>query len=102
MAATAIVAAIAIILMITGIVLKNALLLLTAFIPWIIFAFLMFGTVFANVAISTGLLLFGWFMAILCAVWTLGIWTSRRPRKSSDDDDYENYKKKVVKVTRRR
>ena len=98
---TATVTFVALVLMITGVILKNALLLLTAFIPWIIFAFMMFGYTFANVAINTGLLLFGWFMAILCAIWALGIWTSRKPRQTSEDD-YENYKKEVLKATRKR
>jgi len=98
---TATVTFIALVLMLTGIILKNALLLLAAFIPWIIFAFMMFGYTFTNTAISTGLLLFGWFMAILCAIWALSIWTSGR-RKQTPEDDYESYKKKVVKATRRR
>ena len=101
MAAVAVVAAIAMALMLTGIVLRSALMLLTAFIPWIIFAFLMFNYTFTNTAINTGLLLFGWFMAILCAIWALGIWTSGKPRQTSEDD-YENYKKEVLKATRKR
>jgi len=98
---TATVTFVALVLMITGIILKKALLLLTAFIPWIIFAFMMFGYTFANVAINTGLLLFGWFMAILCAFWALGIWTSGR-RRQRPEDDYEDYKKQVLKAIRRR
>ena len=92
---------IALVFMITGVILKNALMLLLAFIPWIIFAFLANSYEFDNAAINTGLLMFGWIIAIICAFWALGIWTSGGKGTPAEDDE-ESYRKKVMNATRRR
>lgn len=99
---TAIVAFISLVLMISGIVIKNVLLLIASTISWIIFAFLMYDYTFTNTAINTGLLLFGGAMAIISAVSALKVFMSERPREPSPESDYESYKKKVINTTRKR
>jgi len=99
---TAIIAFISLVLMISGLVLKNVLLLLTSVISWIIFAFLMYDYAFTNTAINTGLLMFGGAMAIVCAISTLGIFMSRRPKRMSLEDEQRVHRQKVQKVTQRR
>jgi len=99
---TAIVTTIALVLMISGIILKQGLFLIAATLSWIFFAFLMFDYTFTNAAINDGLLVFGGFMAILCAFIGLNIFMSNRPKRALPEADYEAYKKKVLDVTRRR
>ena len=97
----AIVTAISLTLMISGILLKNALFLLSSTVSWVLFAFLMFGYTFTNAYLNTALLMFGGFMAILSGVMALNLFVSGR-RGPSEDMEYEAYKKQVQKVTRRR
>jgi len=97
-----IVTVIALVLMISGLALKNALLTLASTICWVIFAFLMYGYTFDNAAINDALLMFGGIMAIISAVMSLSIWASRRPRRMTPEDEQEEYKSKVQKITRRR
>lgn len=99
---TAIIGFISLVLLISGLTLKNVLLLLAASISWIIFAFLMYGTVFDNPAISTGLLLFGGAMAIVSAVSALPIFTSKRPHRMTDDDEQRAYRNQVLNITKGR
>jgi len=100
---TAMVTVISLVLMISGIVLKNALLLLASVISWIIFAFLMFSYTFDNAAINMGLLMFGGAMAFISLFMTIGIWVpGKKGQMNPEDADYEAYKKKVQNATRRR
>ncbi len=98
---TATVTFISLVLMVSGLMLRNVLLLLASSVSWIIFAFLMFDYAFTNTAINTGLLLFGGIMAIICAVSAIPIFMSKRPRKMSPEDEQRAYKQKVYKITKR-
>jgi len=95
---------ISLVLMISGLALKpkNTLLLLASSISWIIFAFLAYSYTFTNVAISTGLLLFGGAMAIISAVSALGVIMSKRPAKLPADYEERVHRQKVLDITRRR
>jgi len=97
---TAVTAFISLVLMISGLVLRNILLLIAASISWIIFAFLMFEYTFTNTAINTGLLLFGGAMAIISVVSVLGIVMSKRPRKMTADDEQRAHAKQVLDITK--
>ncbi len=99
---TAIVTLISLVLMISGMVLKNTLLLLASTITWIIFAFLMYEYTFTNTAINTGLLIFGGVMAIICAVSALPIFMSKRPHKMSLDDEQKSYRREVLRTTKKK
>ena len=98
---TAVMATISLVFMISGIVLKNGVLLLASSLSWVIFAFLMFSHTFDNAAIGEGLLVFGGIMAAISAILALGIWNAFRAPKSSESD-YESYRKKVMNATRKR
>lgn len=89
-------------LTIAAFVFKNVPLLLASTMGWIVFAFLMYGKVFDNAALNTALLMFGGAMALICLFSGLGMYSSRRTREPNADDDYEAYKREVIKATRRR
>lgn len=97
-----IVTVISLVFMIGGLVLKNGILLLAASLSWVIFAFLVYSYTFDNTAISTALLMFGGAMAIVSAVMALGIWARGRPRKMTLEDEQEEFRGKVHRITRRR
>ena len=97
----ALITLICLVFMITGILIKNAILLLSAFITWIIFAVLMNEYTFTNAAVGTGLLAFGGIMAFICAFLALGIWASKR-HDVPEIDEQESYKRQVLRVTKRK
>ncbi len=99
---TATVAFISLVLTISGLVIKNVLLLIASSISWVIFAFLMFEYSFTNTAINTGLLLFGGAMAIISAVSALGVIMSKRPRKMTADDEQRIHRERVLDITKGR
>lgn len=88
-------------LMAMGFIFKNGILFLASTMGWVLFAFLMYGKVFDNAAMNTGLLMFGGMMAFVTAFLALNIWTSER-QGPPPESDYEAYKKKVLTATKRR
>lgn len=96
------VVAIVLALMAMGFIFKNGILFLASALGWVLFAFLMYGKVFDNAALNTGLLMFGGAMALVTAFLALNMMMKDRPRKLTSEDEQEAYKRKVLKATRRR
>ena len=89
-------------LMIAGYVIKNPWLLFSSGLGWILFGFIMYSKVFENPFLNQGLLILGFALAILCFISTIPIFTGMRPtRISPEERDYQEYRRKVIDVTRR-
>ena len=97
----ALITLICLVCMISGIALKQGLLLLASTLTWIIFAILMNEYTFTNAAVGNGLLMFGGVMTIICAVLTLSVFMLGR-RKIPEIDEEEDFKRQVLRVTKRR
>lgn len=88
--------------MVMGFVFKNGILFLASSLGWVLFAFLMFGKVFDNPAMNTGLLLFGGAMSIVTAVLALRMIMGERPHRITADDEQEAFKHQIQKITGRK
>lgn len=89
-------------LMVMGFRFKNGVLFLASSLGWVLFAFLMYGKTFENPNMNTGMLMFGGAMAIVCAFKAYSTWASGRPRRMSYEDEQDEYRRSVLKVTKRR
>jgi len=85
-----------------GFLRNQPLMLIMAGIGWVALGF-MLGDAAAQPELSTALTFLGIGLSLICFLWPLTMWVrERRDRLSPEDQDYEDYRRKIEDTIRRR
>ena len=85
-----------------GFIRSQPLILIMAGIGWVTLGF-MLGEATDSPALGTALTVLGVGLALICFLWPLTYWVrERRGRPSIEERDYEDHRRKVEDITRRR